>query len=439
MKKTYFHLSLFLFLTVLFTGSTCFGGDVFSENSKIETRGLQIDLAQFKSDRENLNRLEIYYRIFNNLLQFVKEGEEFAAAYEVSVSVHNDDGRQVNAVSRSKNFTVSSYEKTVSDKDFRTSQFNLLLAPGKYKIDFALNDRNTEGTVRKSLKVNLEKYDNSTPQCSGIEFAQAIDTALYDSLFIKGNKTVVPSVQRQYGGDSTSGLLYYVELYQGIDARESVKVETQIFDRNFDAVYRDTMTAAFADGIIRQIRQVSLSGIRAGDYILAIALKGRRDRVVEELREPFSIYWSADALVRNDFEAAVMQLKYIASAQEMDSLKKAKTPEDKLRLWKDFWFSRDPSPGTAENEFKKDYYRRIDFANRHFDALKREGWLSDRGMVYISHGEPDQIEDYPFELDRKAYQVWYYYHSENVRRFVFVDEWNDGDYRLQYPFDGVYR
>jgi GWxTD domain-containing protein len=122
----------------------------------------------------------------------------------------------------------------------------------------------------------------------------------------------------------------------------------------------------------------------------------------------------------------------------MKAFKKAVTPDEKLRLWNDFWLKRDPTPGTPENEAKREYYRRIEYANVHFSILRKEGWLTDRGMVYITYGEPDQIEDHPFDIDSKAYQIWDYYQASDVRRFLFIDEWGDGDYRLQYPYDGRY-
>ena len=39
---------------------------------------------------------------------------------------------------------------------------------------------------------------------------------------------------------------------------------------------------------------------------------------------------------------------------------------------------------------------------------------------------------------RSPYQIWYYYSSGRYRKFLFVDENQDGDYRLQFPYDGIY-
>ncbi|MCK4723767.1 MAG: GWxTD domain-containing protein, partial [Dehalococcoidia bacterium] len=59
------------------------------------------------------------------------------------------------------------------------------------------------------------------------------------------------------------------------------------------------------------------------------------------------------------------------------------------------------------------------------------GWESDMGMVYIIYGQPDDIERHPFDIDRKPYQIWFYY--SKGWRFVFMDVNMLGDYRLVTP------
>jgi GWxTD domain-containing protein len=301
--------------------------------------------------------------------------------------------------------------------------------------------RNAKGGVRarKDFKIGIPNYVKASPLISSIEFAQAVDTVGQDTLFMKGDKIIIPSVVREYGGSSSAFLLYYHEIYQGKYDKETIKIESQILNDKYDAVYRDTLTSSFSEGIIRQLRQISLTGMRAGNYYLEVKLIGRREKVVDQVRGSFRISWSPEALAENDIELAIHQLKYIAEPREMKKLKEATTTEEKIRRWNEFWFVRDPTPGTAENEAKKDYYRRIDYANENFSVMKKEGWLTDRGMVYIIYGEPDIIEDFPFEIDRKSYQVWHYYKHGNKREFTFVDDWGDGDFKLQYPYDGIIR
>jgi len=60
----------------------------------------------------------------------------------------------------------------------------------------------------------------------------------------------------------------------------------------------------------------------------------------------------------------------------------------------------------------KTYFRRVEFANKFFTSFK-EGWKTDRGMIYIIFGEP--IEVYKFG-DR---EVWTYDHSSHNVTFNF--------------------
>jgi hypothetical protein len=70
--------------------------------------------------------------------------------------------------------------------------------------------------------------------------------------------------------------------------------------------------------------------------------------------------------------------------------------------------------------------------------MRRNGWRTDRGRIYIMFGEPDQLDDYPYAPDTHPYQEWHYYRQGRYRKFFFVDENEDGEYRLVYPYDGLY-
>ena len=76
-------------------------------------------------------------------------------------------------------------------------------------------------------------------------------------------------------------------------------------------------------------------------------------------------------------------------------------------------------------------------ANANYGFLRRQGWETDRGRILVIYGVPDQIEDYPFALETYPSQVWHYYRKGRYRKFIFIDDNHDGDYRLQYPYDGL--
>ena len=95
----------------------------------------------------------------------------------------------------------------------------------------------------------------------------------------------------------------------------------------------------------------------------------------------------------------------------------------------DFWKKRDLDPDTEANEFKTQYFERIEDANRLFSAAGAPGWLQDRGRIYILLGPPDNRETYP--RGRSLYsppsEIWYY----GMFPIYFVDyNWTD-DYTLE--------
>ena len=56
-----------------------------------------------------------------------------------------------------------------------------------------------------------------------------------------------------------------------------------------------------------------------------------------------------------------------------EAFKKLATDEERDHFIEQFWLRRDPTPGTPENEFKEEHYRRIAYANQHF-AESAAGW-----------------------------------------------------------------
>ncbi len=121
---------------------------------------------------------------------------------------------------------------------------------------------------------------------------------------------------------------------------------------------------------------------------------------------------------------------YIIAPEERAAFLRLDTDEERNKFIEQFWLRRDPTPGTAANEFKEEHYRRISYANERF-ASSVPGWKSDRGRIYIMYGPPDQIESHPQHA--VPFEQWFYNHIEGVGdRIVieFEDRTGTGDYKL---------
>lgn len=119
---------------------------------------------------------------------------------------------------------------------------------------------------------------------------------------------------------------------------------------------------------------------------------------------------------------------YIIADEERAAFKRLQTNEEREKFIEQFWLRRDPTPGTAKNEFMEEHYRRIAYANQHF-AANVSGWKTDQGRIYITYGPPDEKESHPAE----GYEEWLYHYIEGIGDNVivrFVKSPEDGYYRM---------
>lgn len=138
-----------------------------------------------------------------------------------------------------------------------------------------------------------------------------------------------------------------------------------------------------------------------------------------------------------DSQAFYEHASLIMTKQEKDIFNHLPDAQSRRDFIADFWEKRDTDPDTEFNEFREEFYRRIEFANERF----REGipgWKTDRGRIYIYFGEPDQQELRPMVSNPAlsgftGYILWQYYRYGFA--VMFVDKRGDGAYTFE-PYVG---
>lgn len=98
----------------------------------------------------------------------------------------------------------------------------------------------------------------------------------------------------------------------------------------------------------------------------------------------------------------------IMTDEEKNVWKRLKTPEEKMQFIKIFWARRDPILRTRENEFKVEFYKRVDYANENYAEGSNPGWKSARGQVYIVFGPPSRIDTQSVPGSSRPAQLWVY-------------------------------
>lgn len=117
-------------------------------------------------------------------------------------------------------------------------------------------------------------------------------------------------------------------------------------------------------------------------------------------------------------------LRFITSKEEYDNIKMAENI--KLHVEK-FWINSGGSPDRARELIKK-YYGRVYQSNLLFSSYK-EGWKTDRGMIYIIFGMPNIV------YRTSSSETWIYGEENNMMSLNFtffkvINPFTDNDYIL---------
>ena len=138
-------------------------------------------------------------------------------------------------------------------------------------------------------------------------------------------------------------------------------------------------------------------------------------------------------------------VSYIITAEERSAFLHLQTNQERENFIESFWERRNPDPGSPENTYKEEYYRRIAYANEHYSS-GIPGWKTDRGRIYLMWGKPDEVDSHPAggpyerpteegggETSTYPFEDWRYRYlpgiGENVE-IEFVDPTGSGEYHL---------
>lgn len=179
--------------------------------------------------------------------------------------------------------------------------------------------------------------------------------------------------------------------------------------------YNDDFPAAvppFSEGMARVSRSMIADSVFSIPSGSSVTFRERGLYLVQKdtsSTEGFAFRIEDDYPRFTKIESLADPLVYICTKQEFARVKEAKGDKkafDRIILG---------ITGNAQRarDFMRNYYKRVEWANAYFTSYK-EGWKTDRGMIYILFGLPDEL--YRFS-DR---EVWTYKNQFLNASFEFV-------------------
>lgn len=386
------------------------------------------DFLNFLPNKGNNTRVDVYMQVPYTTIQFLKTQEGFEGDYSATVSVFDEDKEKL-LVEKSweEKIDTKDFDQTNSKGNYNLSFRSFYLTPGKYFIRTSVEDEDSKKSFSSENMFNVRDLSGDV---------SISDILLINKLTqINGHNKILPNISKNVNFEK-DGIPMFFEVYSKYSQNAEIRV--QIKDGADKDVYTQTLNKYLDSGRTQIIDTIKADtskniAIGLGQYTIHVTVLDSAEENKASTDKVFLSRWVGIPAVINNLDKAISELIYIATPSELGYIKDAPDQKEKIKRYLEFWKKKDPTPNTDENEIFNEYYRRVAYANANFSQYV-DGWRSDRGMVFILLGSPDNIDRHPFDLDSKPYEVWYYYNLN--RSYVFVDETGFGDYRLTTPLYG---
>jgi GWxTD domain-containing protein len=158
---------------------------------------------------------------------------------------------------------------------------------------------------------------------------------------------------------------------------------------------------------------------------LVISIKNEEKEIDDKIN--LDVVWFNKPFSLLNPEKAIEYLSFIESDSVISELLD-EDESDYPKVLNNYWKRFDPTPESTFNEIMFEYYSRIDYAMREFMSItNNNGAKTDRGMVYIKFGNPDNIER-TSTSQGQVIEVWTY--LKPLRSFSFIDKTGTGNFTL---------
>jgi len=327
--------------------------------------------------------LNTYLAKIANNAKYVKIG--------VTVVLTNVDNQKSYRVTREFNLEQEAYEKGIY-----SSSFDISMQDAAYEMELTIEDRN--------LNQSREEFR---------EFSKNKKCIPENFMFLNSDSTLV-----YYKENPIGNKLRFVSKYMQCDSLE-VRVFNEIQTIALPPfankrIYPDfgkyisklELTCDTIDCDLTNLKNKTL-------YVSSSKSKGEEGFLISRYTNHYPEIKTVDLLVE--------PLRYISSRDEYSAL--TDSTKHRRREFEKFWLDKSDQDRESARHLIKEYYSRVEHANRNYSTYK-EGWKTDRGMIYIIFGEPESIDNEGGKEER-----WIYSSRSGTSSISFSFYREDGNFQ----------
>ncbi len=346
---------------------------------------------------------EVYLRIRNSGLRFKSSQGMLESRIRLTITVVDAVGKTVVAENEEMAFREASEENAKSPLRFHTVIKRYELEPGAYRLSCMAEDLYSPkvslvGLMKRSQKAaTVEGYPFAVPEFPSDVMSVSDAKFLWDMETGAPEPVYHPNPPRLYGLYRDS-LRVYVEAYvpSTLAGSGDLVFKMEILDRH-GAVIKEAALALGKRGAATEgalvtypvVIQEDINTLTAGNYTLYLNAGLSEQLMVRMRAGGFNVAWDLrtwEVCRRSYLEEA----RFLLSDQGFGEFEKLSLGEQEKTV-QDVWKKLDPDPSTGVNEAYEKFLARLDYVNAKYSDYQT-GIFSDRGLVYLKYGPPDEIE-----------------------------------------------
>jgi len=363
-----------------------------------------LDGAAFRM-QDGSTRQHIYLRIPSASVRFKAVAGKYEANPRVSIRIRDANGKTVVEDSNEMVMHAKSEMHALDPLKFHTLTKSYSLPEGVYRLSCKIVDRNAPkvtimGMVRNKYRESLiSAYPLEVPTFPSEEISLS-DAKFVWSIGHRGDEaTYVPNPARMYGLYRDS-LNVFIEAYVprsiASSSSQDFKIQTVILDQNDSTLTTSSVVVPRTDPTDAESAALAtfpilitkdLNRYMAGKYTLYVDVLVEDKVRVHRLAGHFSVTWdmrSWEISRRN----LVAEARFLLEADDFRGFYE-KTPGEQEAIVSAMWKEIDPDPATGVNEAYEKYLERVAYIEAMYTDYQL-GIFSDRGLIYLKYGPPDE-------------------------------------------------
>ena len=349
----------------------------------------------------------------NHALTFQRDGNVFTAHYHVEVTFRADAGA-VRQLASDETVNVQSFQETQRGDESVIYQQFIGVPPGIYKVMVTVRDRSGPAASHQDRTDTVPRFAGQGTSAPLAVYRGTGRTRASDvpKLLVNPRATVA------YGADT---LRFYLEAY---GERPGARWLARALDLGGHEIWHDTVALAGTQELSSGVAQLAPGVLPVGAGRFEIGRVGSAATHTAPFLVSFSDQWAI-----TNYDQMISLLRYFERQDWVDKLRHA-IPDQRPAVWQQFYKATDPVELTPENEALDGYFRRVQIANQRFREAGEPGWLTDRGEVFITLGEPDDVFDFTSDVSRSGIRGVRWTYREQRLTLFFQDNTGFGRFRL---------